>query len=200
VSSTPINGFTRVFRPVSRIVALVCGWWLMLFSLLTAIEIVGRKLFNFSLQGIDEIGGYTLAVVSTAGFSQALFFRGHTRIDTLLSRLPPWPLAFLNTLAAVSLAAMAVFAAARGWTELRTSVELMSRSSSPLQTPLWVPQGLWFAGLGFFAVVSGVLGLHAVMLFFADHDRVNRLYGPQTLKEEIEQELGAQAERRRTRP
>jgi hypothetical protein len=35
----------------------------------TCVEMVSRKLFNYNLQGIDEIGGYTLAVTSAIGFS-----------------------------------------------------------------------------------------------------------------------------------
>ena len=57
----------------------------------TCVEMVTRKLFNFSLQGVDEIGGYTLAVTSALGlFVHAAGTRGHTRVDFLLSRLPAW--------------------------------------------------------------------------------------------------------------
>ena len=31
------------------------------------LEIVARKLFNYSFQGVDELGGYILAVVAAVG-------------------------------------------------------------------------------------------------------------------------------------
>ena len=53
----------------------------MALSLLVAVETVVRKLFNFSLQGADELGGYALAVCATIAFSLALLGRTHIRVD-----------------------------------------------------------------------------------------------------------------------
>lgn len=182
-----------LMRGLNRLVdglTLASGWWLLLIALATCVEMVSRKLFNFSLQGVDEVGGYTLAVTSALGFSFALLARGHTRVDFLLSRLPVGLRAALNALSMVTLAAVAVFAAYRAFALLSESIEFDSHSTSPLQTPLWVPQSLWFLGYALFALVASLMALHACTLLWRDRDALNREYGPPTLDEEIEAETG----------
>src|SRR5688500_20404614 len=108
-SVLPRNLFTRSLEAVVEFFAIVCGWWLLGLSVLTCIEMLGRKVFGFSLQGVDEIGSYTFAVVGAFGFSYALLTRGHTRVDFLLSRFKRTQRGVLNFVAMVTLAAMALF-------------------------------------------------------------------------------------------
>lgn len=183
------NPVSRWARPVARLGAILCGWWLLIFSILTCVEILGRRFMGFSLQGIDEIGGYTLAVMTAFGFSYALLNRSHTRVDIFLTMAPPRVQAALNVLAMASLAAMAFFAALRAVAELGESITFMSVSSSPLQTPLWLPQGLWFLGLAVFAGTAAALAAHAIYLLTKDWPAVNRFYGPPTIEEEVAAEL-----------
>jgi TRAP-type C4-dicarboxylate transport system permease small subunit len=185
----PPNRVALALEPVGRWCAIACGWWLTAVAALTCVEIVGRKLFGFSLQGVDEIGAYTLAVVSALSFSHALITRSHTRIDFLVTKLPAGPRAALNALAMVTFALFAIFAAWRGVDVLTESLEFQSRSTSPLQTPLWIPQGPWLAGLFLFAAVATALGVHAALLLVSDRGSLNALYGPPTLDEEIEREV-----------
>jgi TRAP-type C4-dicarboxylate transport system permease small subunit len=184
------NPVTRAIAPLARWSTIVCGWWLLVVSALTFVEIVGRKLFGFSLQGVDEIGAFSLAVVSGLSFAQALVTRGHTRIDFLVLKLPTGPKAALNMLAMVTLAGFALFALWRGSDVLLESLEFRSRSTSPLQTPLWLPQGPWLFGLALFAATAVALAVHAVWLLPRDRERLNALYGPPTLDEEIAREMG----------
>ena len=184
------NRVWRGFSALVRFFTLASGWWLIALSVANCVEMVVRKLFGFSLQGVDEVGAYTLAVISALGFSYALLVRGHTRVDFLLSRLPVWLQAVLNTLAMATLAAVAVFAAWRAWAVLAESIEFDSHSTSPLQTPLWLPQSLWFTGYALFAVAASAMAAHACFLLGRDHARLNRAYGPPTLDEEIEAETG----------
>ena len=183
------NPVERALRPIARGAVIVCGWWLLAVAVLTCIEIVGRKLFGFSLQGVDEIGGYTLAFTSSLALTYALLNRGHTRVDFIFARFPALLQAVINVLALALLAALAVFASWRGFTIVAESVELQSRSITPLQTPMWLPQTLWLAGLVLFALTAVALALHALKLLTAGPARVNALYGPLTVEEEIEQEL-----------
>jgi TRAP-type mannitol/chloroaromatic compound transport system permease small subunit len=182
-----------LYRGLARVidtVTLASGWWLLLIAVATCVEMVTRKLFNFSLQGVDEVGGYTLAVTSALGFSFTLLARGHTRVDFLLSRLPANLRAFFNTLAMVSLAAVAVFATFRAWSVLSESIEFQSHSTSPLQTPMWIPQSLWLFGYLLFALVASCMAGHACVLLARDREQLNKVYGPPTLEEEIEAETG----------
>ena len=184
------NPLYRGLRHAVEWATLASGWWLLLIAVATCVEMVTRKVFNFSLQGVDEVGGYTLAVTSALGFSYALLARGHTRVDFLLSKLPPGLRAAFNAFAMVTLAVGAVFASWRAYAVLAESIEFDSHSTSPLQTPLWLPQSLWFFGYLLFALVATAMALHACGLLVTDRDALNREYGPPTLEEEIESETG----------
>lgn len=190
------NPVVRALQPLTRGGAILCGWWLLVVAAFTCVEIVGRKLFGFSLQGVDEVSGYTLAIVAALSFSHALLMRAHTRIDFLIVKLGPGIRAWLNMLAMATLALLALFALWKGAPVLLESIEFNSHSTSPLQTPMWLPQGAWLAGLALFALCAAALALHAVWLLVRrDHSKLNRLYGPPSLDEEIEREVGALEER-----
>lgn len=185
------NPMTRWLGPPTRILAILGGWWLLLLSFVTCAEILGRKLLGVSLQGVDEVGGYTTAIFSSLAFGWALVSKSHTRVDFLLAHLPDWLRAVLNAAAHALLAALGVFATLRGWDVLDESLLFDSHSVTPLQTPLWIPQSLWLAGIAVFALAAVVLALHSAWLLLADRARLNRLYGPMTLEEEVEVEAGA---------
>ena len=187
----PPNLFSRNLERAVDILVLAAGWWLIVLSVLSCIEMVTRKMFAFSLQGIDEVGGYTLAISGAIGFSYTLVTRGHTRIDFLVSKFPVIWRSSLNTLAMVTLAGMGVFAVLRCWVVLSESIEFQSRATTPLQTPLWIPQSMWFTGWLLFGVVAVYMAAHCLWLMAQGaHDAVNKNYGPQTLDEEIESEAG----------
>jgi TRAP-type C4-dicarboxylate transport system permease small subunit len=185
------NPVARLLEPPARWVAILGGWWLMGLAFLTCVEIFGRKFLSFSLQGVDEIGAYTLAVFSTLSFAHALVMRAHTRVDFLLGHLPAPLRAVLNATAFVLLAALAIYAAWRGWAVLEESLLFQSHANSPLQTPMWLPQSAWLAGLVVFAVAASIFAAHALLLLLTDWRKVNRWYGPMTLDEEVATEASA---------
>jgi TRAP-type C4-dicarboxylate transport system permease small subunit len=189
------NPVGRFVEPVARLAAIACGWLVLGLSLAITVEIVGRKLFSFSLQGTDDLGGYVLAIVAVIGASYTMAMRGHTRVDVFLVRLSPAGQRLLNLLAMVSMAVFAVYGAWRGSTVLLDSIEFQSVASNPRQTPLWQPQSLWVAGLVLFATISLAYALHAVMLWLRGSPDLNRWYGPATAQDELDAELAAQAER-----
>ena len=189
------NPITRVVEPVARFIAILCGYGILLLALAVTVEIVGRKLFAFSLQGIDDIGGYVLAITAAIGASYTMALRGHARVDVFLVRMPLSWQRVLNTLAMVTLAGMAVFALWRGSVVLRESIEFQSTATNPLQTPLWQPQSLWLFGLGLFALIAVLYALHAVWLLLRGRPELNAFYGPKTAQDELEAELAALAER-----
>jgi TRAP-type C4-dicarboxylate transport system permease small subunit len=188
---TPDNPVARWLEPPARCIAIIGGWWLMGLSVLTCVEIFARKFFSISLQGVDEIGAYTLAIFATLSFAYALVVKSHTRVDFLLGHLPGPVRAVLNAAAFLLLAALAGFSAWRGWTVLSESIEFQSHANSPLQTPLWLPQSFWLAGLVAFAIAAGAYAAHALLLLVTDWRQVNRFYGPLTLEEEVATEASA---------
>ena len=91
----------------------------------------------------------------------------------------------LNLAAAVLLFGLAAISVWQGWHVLDESLLFDSRASTPLQTPMWIPQGLWLAGLAVFAGVTFACAVHAVILFVKDRGRLNELYGPLSLEGQI---------------
>jgi TRAP-type C4-dicarboxylate transport system permease small subunit len=185
------NPLARWLEPPARTLAIIGGWWLLGLAFVTVFEIFARKLFAFSLLGVDEVGAYTLAIFSTLSFAYALVTRSHTRVDFLLGHLPGPLRALLNAIAYLLLATLAAYVAWRGWAVLEESIEFQAHANSPLQTPMWLPQTAWLAGLVAFAIVAGLFAAHAVALLFLNWRLVNRWYGPMTLDEEIATEASA---------
>jgi TRAP-type C4-dicarboxylate transport system permease small subunit len=189
------NPISRIVEPVARLAAILCGYAVLLLSAAVSIEIVGRKLFAFTFQGTDDMGGYVLAIIAVVGASYTMAMRGHTRVDVFLVRMPAALQRLLNATAMVTMALFAAFAAWRGYAVLRESIEFQSVASNPLQTPLWQPQGLWVIGLVLFAVISLVYALHALYLLLRGAPELNRYYGPASAQDELEAELTARAGR-----
>jgi TRAP-type C4-dicarboxylate transport system permease small subunit len=174
-------------RPV-RWMQIFMGWGLIGICVATVYEVVARRLFAFSIQGVNEIGAYFLAVASTWGFSIALLQRAHSRVDFLSQYMPRAMQSVLNALAFVSLAGLAIFSAWQGWLVLGETLRWQTRANTPLQTPLWIPQSLWLAGLVIFAGVAAACAVHAAFLLFRDARRLDRFYGPPSIEEQIELE------------
>lgn len=182
------QSFYPVARKLAHGAAIVAGYAALGLSLLIAFEVVSRKLFNFSLQGVDEIGGYVLAIGVAFSFAYALLHRAHTRVDMLLVKLPAPLRAFLNALAMLLLAAFASFMLWRAIETLRETLEFGSRASTPLQTPLWIPQTLWILGLGVFAVLAVLLALRAWGLLLRGRiGVVNDEFGPRSADDELDE-------------
>jgi TRAP-type C4-dicarboxylate transport system permease small subunit len=187
------NPISKVALPLARLLAIISGYGILVVCFAICVEIVGRKLFGFTLQGIDDIGGFTLAIAAAVGASYTMAQRGHTRIDVFLVRMPERVQAILNTLAMVGMAVFACYALWRGSYVLEESLLFKSVATNPLQTPLAWPQSVWIAGLALFAVISLAYALHALWLLYAMPKKINRFYGPSTAQDEIEAELAARA-------
>lgn len=154
------------------------------------VETVSRKLFNVSLQGADELGGYALAVGATLGFSLALLGRAHIRVDVFHDKLPRPVQVVLNWLSVVSLAALAGLMAYLAWFVIQDSRAYQSVAQTPWATPLVVPQTAWLIGLIVFGVVALFSALRATALLLrGDTAALARDYGPRSTKEEVDEEL-----------
>lgn len=170
-----------------RLIGIAGGYALLGLSFLIVIEILARKLLNFSLQGVDEIGGYVVAVTGTFGMALATVSRAHTRIDVLLLRLPRRAQAWLNLLAYVALGLGAAFMAWMGWRTLEETLAFGAVSSTPLRTPLWVPQSLWLTGLCIFGLAALWTAARGLVALRGGIEAADRVLAPPTLQEEIDE-------------
>ncbi|MES2715121.1 MAG: TRAP transporter small permease [Pseudomonadota bacterium] len=175
---------------IERWLGTLFGLIFVALSLLVAVETVVRKLFNFSLQGADELGGYALAICATIAFSLALLGRTHIRVDVFHGRLPAWLQTGLNWLSAVGIAAFALLLAWLAWYVLQDSRSYQSVSQTPWATPLAWPQTAWVIGLVVFAGVSLVVAGRATWLLVQGRvAELNRDFGPRSTKDEVDEEL-----------
>ncbi len=182
------NPIARAIGGPVRWMQILCGWALMAICFATVYDIVARRLFGHSVQGVNEVGAYLLAIVSAFGFSSALLQKAHTRVDFLFPYMPRIVASTLNMVAMVTLAMLAVLSAWYAWGVLDETLLFDSRASTPLQTPMWIPQGLWLAGLGVFAGVACACAVHALILFVTDRDELDALYGPLSVEGQIDVE------------
>jgi len=181
---------------IETVLATLFGAIFLVLSFVVAVETISRKLFNVSLQGADELGGYALAVGSTIAFSLALMGRNHIRVDVFHEFFPRRVQAALNWLSIVTLALFGAFVA---WVTLKVlgdTLQYRSTAQTPWATPLIVPQSVWYAGLVIFALVAAGYALRATWLLATGRlDALNRDFHPKSAKEELKEELDDLAQR-----
>ncbi len=182
---------------VARGMTVAAGGAVLAAAVLIAAEVFMRATLNRAIDGLDEICGYVLAVGSAWSFAYALLVRAHVRIDTVYLALPralrPW----LDLLALIALAFFAIALCYRAGELFALSYSFASRSMSPLQVPLWIPQGFWLFGLMFFAFVIVLLAARLVALLASGrHQLATGVAGLESIEEEVQEEI-ADAQRRR---
>lgn len=175
---------------VERWLASVFGLIFVCLSLLIAVETISRKLFNVSLQGADELGGYSLAIGSTIAFSLALMGRSHIRVDVFHDRLPAVAQSVLNWLSIVFLWLFATLIAWLAYQVIQDTRSYQSVAQTPWATPLVYPQTLWLIGLVIFALVCLGYTVRATLLLFSGQtELLNHEFQPRSAKEELKEEL-----------
>ena len=181
---------------IETLLATVFGGIFLTLSVVVAVETISRKLFNISQQGVDELGGYALAVGSTISFSLALMGRNHIRVDVFHDKFPRALQAALNWLSIVALAAFGAFIAWLAFKVIGDTLQYRSTAQTPWATPLIWPQGVWYAGLVTFALVAAGYALRATLLLFTNRiDTLNHDFHPKSAKEELKEELEDLAQR-----
>lgn len=177
---------------ISRVGAIIGGAMLLIASIVICVDVTLRYTISKTLGGADELSGYALAIASAWGFSAALLTRSHIRIDTLYVRVRPRVRAALDLLSLVTFASFIALITWHAWGVVRQSWVSGSRSLSDLETPVIIPQAMWFAGLVFFVLVALLLltrSLHA--LGRGDLAKLFELIGSKSAVAEAEEEVRA---------
>ena len=170
--------------------AVLCGLLLMGAACLVTVEVILRKLFNFSLSGGHELSGYVLAISTAWGFALALMHRAHIRIDVLYQKLSLRMRAMLDVASLMALSFLASLLTHYCWSVLATTLRRGSTANTPLQTPLWIPQSLWYAGLVAFNILAIVLLVIAVRdMLRRDWTAINTYAGVKSADDELDEAL-----------
>lgn len=176
---------SRALDALSVALAFLAGTAVFILAFLIVTDIVARRVFRFSVQGTDELGGYVLAMVGSLGLAYVLLVRGFTRIDVMFRILPPMARAVLHVLAYLTLAGLAAFFAWKAASEWHETWLFDAHANTPLQTPLWIPQGLWAIGMLVFALSAVIQALRALLLLWREPARVEAEYGLLQIEDEL---------------
>ena len=152
-----------LLRRLNRLVALGVGIGLLAMAGFVLLDI-GLRQLGASFGGTDEISGYTMAIATSWGMGFALLELSHVRIDILRGRVGALGRSLFDLFAMLVMAGTVTLIAVRCWPVLERSLNNMSRANTPLETPLWLVQGPWFAGWIWFALVSWLTFLAALLL------------------------------------
>jgi TRAP-type C4-dicarboxylate transport system permease small subunit len=175
----------KKLKSVSNILTILTGYSLLILSFGIVLEIFLSAVFNFSLQGVDEYGGYVVAILVAFGISQNLLLRGHIRIDFFFDKLNLTVQAYLNLLTYFLFFIFSWFFFFRSLGTLRDSIDYKSLSGTPLETPLWIPQFIWVLGLLFFVITSTIVFLYAIKAFFKNKSLFNQEFGPPSITQKV---------------
>jgi len=170
---------------------IVSGFILLFAVGLIGVEVVLRKAFSISIGGADELSSYALAICISWSLGYALIHKGHIRIDLLYSKLSDKLKSALDVLSLLSMLAFVAPLTYFAYEVFHVSFLRNSTANTPLQTPMWIPQGIWFSGfLAFLVTILIVLVSSLILIFKKDYQGARNIAGASSVEEEIEEETG----------
>ena len=181
-------------KPMNFVIQFIVqmgGWSLLAAAALVTYDVITRKIFNISIAGADEISGYVFAISTACAYSYALLTRANIRIDFIYNKFSSSIQRWLDILSIALTAGFFGVICYFAFNLVEDAFLYGSRAVTPLQTPLAIPQTLWFVALCFAlltAIILLVLSLKALLA--GDKDKVKSLVGIPSLDEEIKAELG----------
>lgn len=158
-----MNPVLNLARRTSRALVWLGGALLIGSAILVSVDVVLRRLFNWSLGGADEISGYAFGVATALALSYSLLERAHIRVDALYCRFPVGLRRAADLFGMVLFIGFVAIVAVMAAGVALDSLAHWSRSITPLRTPLFLVQAPWLFGW-VFCVACGVLMLAASVL------------------------------------
>lgn len=174
---------------ISRILAWLAGGFILFgCAVLITIDVVTRYFFKRGMVESFELSGYALAAAIGLGMAFTVTQKANIRVDILLDALPASFRVACDILASLSLTLIAVALAWFTFGTLQASWSMGAKSVSTLQTPMVLPQGIWWVGLFWFACMAVLVPVQAVMrLMMRDRSGFDAMIGSLRVTDEIEQ-------------
>ena len=176
----------KALESTARVAAITGGLAMIGAAVMVTIDVSLRKLFGVTMRGSDEITGYIFAAAMTWSYAHVLFTRSNIRIDVAYlaagSRVRAWLDIF-----GLGLLTLYIFLLTRSaWTVVTESWSFDYTAQTPMATPLWMPQSVWFGGLAFMLLCLGFLCLRTmVQAARRDWRGINAIAGVRSVEEEI---------------
>jgi TRAP-type C4-dicarboxylate transport system permease small subunit len=174
---------------ISRLLAWMAGAFILFgCAVLITIDVVTRYFFKRGMVESFELSGYALAAAIGLGMAFTVTQKANIRVDILLDALPDPLRVACDVLASLSLTLIAVALAWFTFGTLQASWSMGAKSVSTLQTPMVLPQGIWWVGLFWFACMAVLVPVQAVMrLVMRDRTGFDTMVGSLRVTDEIEQ-------------
>lgn len=152
-----------------------------------AIDVIARMLIGRALLQSVELSGYAMAACIGLGMGWTAATNANVRVDIVTARLPRRYRIVTDVLASLAIAATALALAGYSYGVLAESWRLGARSESTLMVPMVLPQGIWWVGLVWFAVVACLVPVLAFLrILQRDLAGAEALIGSPSLKQELE--------------
>lgn len=180
---------------LGTIMGYLAGWGFIGCALFITFDVIARRFFGFSSQSTTELTGYALAFGISWAFAHTLTARAHVRIDVLINHLPA---GIRRPLHLLSLAVLALFIGFIAWGAYKLVDESLlfgATDISLLRTPLWLPQGLWAAGIAVFLLLIVLMLIESSLLVLAGRGaEAEASLRSRSYDEEVQEALEATAE------
>ena len=184
-----MNKLLELTEKTSQWAVWISGTMVLLTAFMIAVEVVLRKVFVLSMGGADEISTYVLAMCCSWSLGFALFRKAHIRIDLLYGRFSRSVQIALDIVSLVLFAVYTIMLTYFGFIVVSTSWIRSSAANTPLATPLWIPQGIWFLGiLGFTLIILLLLAGTIYNILRKDYAKAQKWSGAMTVEEDIKEE------------
>lgn len=106
-----MNKLTKAFDKCSLFLTYIATAVFFIVVVLVAVNIVGRKLFNFTISGIIEIVQYGMLTVMVLSMARTTFTGGHVSVSIITRKLPRLAQALIGFLTLMLSAALLAAAA-----------------------------------------------------------------------------------------
>src|SRR5690606_41964038 len=114
------------------------------------------------------------------------------RVVWLYHHFPVRVSALLDWIALVALGVFMVYLSYYAMEMVEMSWDSSSAANTPLATPLWIPQGLWWLGLVWMCITVALMLVRASLaLVTGDIELVKAICGVRSVEEEADEEAAA---------
>ncbi|MHA2936876.1 TRAP transporter small permease subunit [Vibrio sp. RC27] len=175
-----MNLIIVTLKRINDWVAVIAGVALLAGVCLICIEILMRAM-NIHFSGSEEISGYLMASISSWGISYALNNRAHVRIDILRDKANSSIRCLFDLISIASVSFVGIYVSTKAVSVIEKSYRSGALANTALETPLLIPQSIWFAGWVWFAISSTLLFVIGFSLFLTQRfDKANEVIGTES--------------------
>ena len=163
--------FRAIATNLGRLGYLIAALILAFIGCAVIMEVFSRAVLGHSIEWVTEISGYMLAAALFMGLGRVYETGGHVNMPIIVDKFGKVGRDRLLFVADIFVAISAVILAWQLGKLTIDSYQFNWRSSTSLETPLFIPQGLMFLGSGIFCleVINTALTRRLISVTQEDH-------------------------------